>query len=167
MWSGRNRSTCSVVLAVTMVFLAACSNDSDDGPLLNMSERTEPACLLFEEAPTLEIESLPEVPCAEPHSHEIYAALDYVVVSNLESATTITDVYPGFEALESFARAQCLSEFEDYVGISVFDSALFYSWILPTLNSWESDDRDREVLCVAGNGNGALLPPGTVEGSRR
>ena len=42
------------------------------------------------------------------------------------------------------------------VGISAFDSELFFSWLLPTLDSWDRRN-DREIVCVVGEGNGAPL----------
>ena len=149
-----------------MIGATACSGGDDNQPLLTMAERTEATCLSFGDDPPLEIESLPEVPCDGEHSHEMYEVLDFVKVSNAKSDTTLTDVYPGFEVLESFARRECLGAFQEFVGISSFDSEMFYSWILPTLNSWE-DDKDREVLCVAANRDGSPLPEGSIEDSRR
>ena len=98
------------------------------------------------------VTELPVVECSVPHTHEIYA----VVLSQ-------EPVYPGFESLEIAALARCLAPFEDYVGVSVFDSTLFYSWLVPTLTSWDKED-DREIVCVIGNGNGAPLV-GSVRGS--
>lgn len=66
------------------------------------------------------------------------------------------DVYPGFEALEQFAQTECLGAFEPYVGVSAFDSALFYSWFVPTLDGWNDAD-DREIICVLGRHDAALM----------
>ena len=101
-----------------------------------------------------EVTELRTIDCAEPHSHEIFA----VVVSD-------ATVYPGFEALEETAQARCLAQFEDYVGIGVFDSTLFYSWLVPTLTSWDRED-DREIICVLGDGEGAPLV-GSMRDSNR
>ena len=102
-----------------------------------------------------EVTELPVVPCEDPHTHEIYSL---PVVED-------EDVYPGLEALEEFGLTECLAAFEGYVGISAFDSALFYSWIVPTLTSWDQED-DRQVICVIGNANGAPLV-GSVQNSQR
>jgi hypothetical protein len=61
------------------------------------------------------------------------------------------DVYPGEEALGSFAQVECLSAFEPFVGVSAFDSSLSYTWIVPSLDGWNKED-DRTVLCVLTNG---------------
>lgn len=111
-------------------------------------------CLQFADDVGAEITELPVIDCASPHTHEIFA----IPVSQ-------ESVYPGFEALESAAQVQCLSMFQDYVGISAFDSSLFSSWMVPTLTSWDKDD-DRQTICVLGNSNGAPLV-GSVRNSDR
>ena len=72
------------------------------------------------------------------------------------SSTTPPSVYPGFDVLEQFAQAECLASFEPYVGVGAFDSKLFYSWFVPTLDGWNDAD-DREVLCVLGRQDAALM----------
>lgn len=139
---------------IGVVAVAACSGDDDGEPVLNLAEDGPGTCLLIPDDQGPQIESLPVIDCGEVHSHEIYS------VPLIEE-----DVYPGFEALESFAQAACLRDFEPYVGISAFDSELFYSWIVPTLTSWDKED-DREVLCLAGNRGGSPLI-GTVRNSER
>lgn len=123
----------------------ACSGDDDGAPVIDLTEDSIGTCLDFGDTIDAEITSLPAVPCGEPHTHEIYA------VSFSDSAT-----YPGLEALEADAQAKCLGAFESYVGVSAFDSELFFSWLVPTLNSWDRDD-DRQIVCVIGEGNGAPL----------
>ena len=138
------------------LWVVGCRDDEgiDGEPVLEVGETGPGTCLdvPLDQGPT--IDKLPVTDCGESHSHEIYA----VPLSE-------EDVYPGFEQLESFAQAACLRDFEDYVGISAFDSDLFYSWIVPTLTSWDRED-DREIICVAGNGNGAPLV-GTIRNSQR
>ena len=72
------------------------------------------------------------------------------------SSTTRQSVYPGVEELGSFAEVACLEQFEPFVGTSAFDSTLSYSWLVPTLGSWNDED-DREVLCVLSTRDGAPL----------
>lgn len=149
------RVTVTRLVAVCAVLATvSCSGDDDNEPLLGLSQEGPGTCLDVPLDQGPQIQQLPVVACGEQHSHEIYS------VPLVED-----DVYPGFEALESFAQAACLRDFEVYVGISAFDSELFYSWIVPTLTSWDEED-DREVLCVAGMRNGAPLI-GTVRNSER
>jgi hypothetical protein len=142
----------------TVLVLVGCSG-SDDAeidaePVLEVGAQGPGTCLRVPLDQGPELDALPVVACGESHTHEIFS------VPLVEG-----DVYPGFDALESFAQAACLRDFEGYVGISAFDSDLFYSWIVPTLTSWDRED-DREVLCVAGNSNGAPLI-GTVRNTER
>ena len=125
-------------------------------------------CLTFGERPKVEVEELPEVPCDEPHQFEVYGVLNYTAAIESQSSTTSPDVYPGFEALQSFSRAECLGAFQDFVGISPLDSSeLYYSWIVPSVNSWESDEQDREILCVAARRDSSDLPAGSIKDTAR
>ncbi len=142
-------------LIAVVVVAASCSDDDDNrADVIDVGSGAVGTCLDFDADTGAEVTELPTIDCAEPHSHEIFA----VVVSD-------ETVYPGFEALESTAQAKCLGQFEEYVGISAFDSTLFYSWLVPTLTSWDRED-DREIICVVGDGAGAPLV-GSVRGSDR
>ena len=140
------------VVVVGALVVAACSGDEDGEPVIDLSDSQIGTCLDFQDSNDVkdgEVTALPVVPCGEPHTNEIYA------IELSEAAT-----YPGFEALEADAQAKCLGSFEEYVGVSAFDSELFFSWLVPTLNSWDRDD-DRQIICLIGEGNGAPLV-GTV-----
>ena len=137
-----------------MIVGSACSgsDEIDEESVINIGTSGPGTCLQVEDDVGALLTELPVVECSVPHTHEIFA-----VVLSQET------VYPGFDALESAAQTQCLTPFEDYVGISVFDSSLFYSWLVPTLTSWDKED-DRELVCVLGNGDGAPLV-GSVKGT--
>lgn len=77
----------------------------------------------------------------------------------------IPDVYPGFDMLELSAARACLEGCEPDVGFSVFDSQKLHSWLIPILSSW-NDFVDREIVCVAGNGDSAPLKA-SIRGSER
>jgi len=62
-------------------------------------------------------------------------------------------------------RSPTPTRFEEFVGISAFDSDLFYSWIVPTLTSWDRKG-DREIICVVGARDGEPLV-GSLRGSNR
>lgn len=129
------------------ILTVGCSGSDDDTglPIIDIGTEAEGTCLVFTDEVDANVTSLPSVPCIDSHTHEIYAILD-----------SAADTYPGFDALETEAQAACLGAFEPYVGISAFDSSLFYSWLVPTLSSWESES-DREIICVLANLNGAPL----------
>ena len=147
-----------LIRALSIVAIAAaavsCSNDDEGAEVIDLTDRSIGTCLDFGDSIEAEVTELPVVLCGEPHSHEIYAV-----------EITTASSYPGFEALEAEAQTRCLGAFEDYVRISAFDSELFFSWLVPTLNSWDRDD-DRQIVCVIGEGNGAPLV-GSVRGIAR
>jgi hypothetical protein len=137
---------------VLLVALAtSCADGDDDGPLTDaggLTRLTDAAvgtCLDFGDSVDSEVAELPTVPCSEPHTHEIYALADS------DAAT-----YPGLRALEAEAETMCLGEFEDYVGVSAPDSELFYSWLVPTRDSWDRGD-DRQIVCILGGNDGNAL----------
>jgi hypothetical protein len=152
---GLFRSPTAIVVTVFALLVSSCSGDDDsDRSVLDLEARGKGTCLDFEGEVGELVKELPVMDCNVQHSHEIFA----VVVS---TAT----VYPGFEALEIEAQAKCLGEFEGYIGRSAFDSELFYSWMVPTLTSWDRE-KDREIICVVGESNGAPLFR-SVEGENR
>ena len=127
--------------------LTACSDDPD--PNAPKSEAVLDVdtgqCLLVDEVLDAEISKLPVVGCDEPHSHEIFATV-----------VETSEVYPGLSALETFAERECYGDFEEFVGISPFDSSLFITWIVPSLAGWNDED-DRTVLCILGRQDGGQL----------
>lgn len=142
------RLLATAVVSAAAVGLGACSDDPEPGapqgePVLEVEADT---CLLVEATLGSSVTELPVVPCEVSHTHEIFAKV----------ADTVDDVYPGMSALVAFAEAECYTRFEDYVGISPFDSDLFVDWIVPSLDGWNDED-DREVLCVLGRRDGAPL----------
>ena len=146
-----------VALVAVGLVAAACSDDDDTKPhsqkVLDIELNTgAPVCMQVTEDLPPEVKTLPIIDCAQPHSHEIYATV-----------TSTESVYPGVDALGSFALVKCLSAFEDFVGISAFDSDLSYTWLVPSLNSW-NDEKDREVLCVLARRDGSPLV-GTMKGT--
>jgi hypothetical protein len=120
-------------------------------------------CLDFPEDQDDEVETLPFVDCGEPHTHEIYWAGPYQPTAEGESAsstagptTTLSDVYPGQQALEAFAEKRCVAEFYDYVGVDVVDTDLYYSWMIPSLDGWNDDGvKDRTIICLVSFPNAA------------
>ncbi|MFD4993701.1 septum formation family protein [Cellulosimicrobium cellulans] len=94
-------------------------------------------CLVTAKLPDGEnVESVPVVPCSEPHDAEVYA----------ETELPEGD-YPGDEAIEASADEFCLGEFEAFVGLSYDESAYYYWPFTPREDGWTSLD-DRVVQCV-------------------
>jgi hypothetical protein len=145
--------TLRLLLASTLTAaIAACGDDDADPfepseqPVLEVDATRQSVCLLVTEDLPDEVEELPTIGCDVPHTHEIYATLEY----------TERDVYPGADALGEFAQVECLTAFEPFVGISAFDSSLSYTWLVPSLNGWNEED-DRDVLCVLADRDGGEL----------
>ena len=140
-------------LVAAVGILAACSDDDADPnepvdePVLGVATNTgEPVCMKVTEDLPPEVEQLPIIGCDVPHTHEIYATPEL----------DPNAVFPGLDALNEFAQLECLEAFEPFVGTSPFDSSLSYTWLVPTLGSWNEKD-DREVLCVLADRGGAEL----------
>ncbi|MEZ5411521.1 MAG: septum formation family protein [Acidimicrobiales bacterium] len=96
-------------------------------------------CLDLEasEATAAQITDLAAVPCAQPHRHEVFHV----------GEVTGFDVYPGPSELSSASDGMCLGAFEDYVGVPYLDSDVQFTYLYPSLASWQ-DEEDREVVCI-------------------
>jgi hypothetical protein len=131
-------------LVTVVVALGGCGGGDDvtkpkQEPVLDLGTGAEGTCLQVDDKLGAEVTKLPVIACDQPHTHEIYAVVTY----------TEKDVYPGTGELETFAQRECLRAFEPYVGISAFDSTLFFTWMVPSLEGWNAK-KDRDVLCILG-----------------
>lgn len=79
--------------------------------------------------------SVAVVPCIEPHSHEAYFVTEHP-----------DGPYPGATALEVFAEQQCVGAFADYVGTEVAESRFYFTYLFPSVSTW-NDKQDRQVVC--------------------
>ena len=98
-----------------------------------------------------EIDSVPGVPCSEPHDNETYAVFD---VSNTS--------YPEGDGMAEIANSTCLERFESFVGKDHQSSTLEVMTLYPTAQSW-SQSNDREVVCAIYDVNSGKLE-GSVKG---
>ena len=135
-------------MSVAAAALSACSSDpnpnkpaSKDALAVARGE-----CLLVDDALAAQVAKLPVIECTKKHTHEIFAKVP----------DTEHQVYPGQASLEQLAETKCYGAFEDYVGISPFDSSLYITWIVPSLGSW-NDKSDRTILCVLGLKGGGQM----------
>jgi hypothetical protein len=83
-----------------------------------------------------EVETVPVVPCAEPHTGEVYAEL---IMEDAE--------YPGDESMSTKFDDWCYAEFEKFVGLSYDESLYGYTGFYPTQDTWEQLD-DRTLQCI-------------------
>jgi hypothetical protein len=88
------------------------------------------------EGDEFEVESVPVVPCAEPHTGEVYAEL---VMEGNE--------FPGAEAMAKKFDEWCYAEFEKFVGLSYDESVYGYTGFYPTQETWDQLD-DRTLQCI-------------------
>jgi hypothetical protein len=143
----RGRTTMTLLLAATAALgLVACTNDgpaedeADPESALDLPNDVIGRCLLFDDDAGPDVYELPYIACDQAHTHQIFHVFD-----------DDNDVYPGFEALESSARVKCLDAFDDFVGRNPFDSILFYTWLVPSFDSWnDTADPDRTTICLLG-----------------
>lgn len=91
-----------------------------------------------------QVESVPVVPCSEPHTDEVYH--DFQMPEG---------DFPGNEAVNTAAEEGCLAAFEPFVGVAFEDSVLDVSWYSPTQESWEGMD-DRVISCIVSDPNGEV-----------
>lgn len=85
------------------------------------------------------IETVPTVPCTDPHDFEAYS-----------SQLMDQDEFPGDSDTIAEADARCGSAFEQYVGVTfqnAFDASLYgFTYFYPSTASWGLGDR--EILCM-------------------
>lgn len=131
-----------IVLAFLVTLLAACGQsvfDLEVGMCFNGA---------IDESSSVET-----VDCTEPHDSEVYALLDYADA----------DVFPGQEVLSQYAEDQCVSAFEDYVGVPYEQSEIFAGTGYPSSETW--DNGDREIVCSLNAETGQLT--GSMMGANR
>lgn len=152
----------AIIASTAVVVLAGCTGlgaiapddqpvRDDDGRIIEPNEQTDAFALqvgdcLDDATETGEVQTVPTVPCDEPHDSEIYSA-------HLLGQSA----YPGEEAVIGQAEALCLPAFEQFVGEPYLESRFDFSYYYPTEASWANGDR--EVLCVIYD------PEGPVTGS--
>ncbi len=97
-----------------------------------------------------EVSEVPIVDCADEHDFEVY--------SDFELSG---DDFPGADAIDTQADAECLTDFEQFVGITYDDSVYGYTYFTPTEGSW-TEQGDRVVSCLIGDPNGKVT--GSLKG---
>src|SRR5215510_8685518 len=80
------------------------------------------------------VNSVPGVPCSDPHDNEVYAVFDVAMTT-----------FPG-DAMSDMAHEGCLQRFEAFVGTDYESSSLDIATLYPSAESWR--ENDREVVCA-------------------
>ena len=91
--------------------------------------------------------------CDEPHGAEV------ISVGDLGSGS---DPYPGDDEMAELVAAECIPDFEDYVGIPYADSVYDIFPITPTEDGWEDD---QTYVCLAFERGEELTE--SIEGAER
>jgi Septum formation len=94
-----------------------------------------------------EVSTVRTIDCAEPHDSEAYAS---IIMTDGE--------FPGDQAVQDQATADCTTQFSTFVGLAYAESIYNFSYYYPTAASWAQGDR--EILCLiideAGKTTGSL-----------
>lgn len=142
-----------IVLAIAVLALLATACSSD-GPLERGADEPggvdEPAelsvfdlrpgdCFLRPDEPKAKLGTVDAVPCRDAHDLEVFDLVTY----------DESDTFPGESELGTFADGECVTSFAGYVGEDYLDSELFVTYLLPTMESWTSDEGDdRTIVCL-------------------
>lgn len=78
---------------------------------------------------------IPLLPCDLEHTHEVFFKAEHP-----------EGPYPGSAAIELFAEQQCVGAYYDYVGVELSESVYYYTYLFPSVSTW-NDDKDRQVVC--------------------
>ena len=142
------------VALVAVLALAGCSDDGpdrgEDGRItsagdLSVFDLVPGDCVVYDDSLESANETLPVVPCDEPHEGEVYALVE---IDDL-------DAYPGERELSNRAELECLARFAGYVGVELADSTLCTTYMIPSIRGWQ-DDGDRTVVCLTVSAGGPL-----------
>lgn len=133
-----------MLLLSAVLLLGACSGDEEvrdaGGTVVaagswSVFDLRTGDCLAPDPEAEGEISDVPVVPCAEPHSQEVFAAVEHPA-----------GAYPGAGAVSIWADGACLGELETTLDLTL-DDGVFISYLLPTFDGWNKHD-DRRVVCV-------------------
>lgn len=107
----------------------------------------------FDDTSGSTVTELPVVPCASAHDNEVFYEL-----------TLPAGEYPGDDGIDAAASPVCEAEFATFVGVTYDESALSFSDLRPTRESWEARD-DRVVQCIVYDEQGKVT--GSLRGTGR
>jgi hypothetical protein len=149
-----------VVLSLSVSACGGQSNESSTGKSVSVFDLRPEDCLNPPKAnANLAVSTVTVLSCNEPHVDEVYCVLPYTSSppTSVQACPTqpprfsgsLTQEYPGEQALTNFANALCLNEFQPYVGSAYTGSSLYYTYLYPSPRSWDDSlKRDREIVCV-------------------
>ncbi|HXW80262.1 MAG TPA: hypothetical protein VEJ84_12230 [Acidimicrobiales bacterium] len=148
------------LLTATLSVLPACGSSAGSAQAVSVFHLKPQDCFNPPKAnPNLAVSTITVLPCSQPHVDEVYCVLPYSPTTPTSVAPcpanparfagTLTEDYPGVQALTTFANAVCLNEFQPFVGTAYTNSSLYYTYLYPSPNSWDNSvQRDRMIICV-------------------
>jgi hypothetical protein len=147
-----------IVGIAVAVAVSACTADRDETGAI-VAEGNVDAFQMrvgdcFDDGSTFDddnVDSVPGVPCTNPHDNEVYAVYDVAVAS-----------FPG-DGMADMAHEGCLARFEAFVGKDYESSSLDIATLYPSSESWQ--ENDREVVCAVYDVDAKKLT-GSVKGLR-
>ncbi len=159
--TSRVASAASAAVAAVLL-LAGCSDDGDEpqrDPSGNITESAgadvfdvRAGDCLGDFGDSEQVTDVSVVPCDQEHAQEIYA-----------TAEVPDGELPSDDDLRAQAEEVCTAEFETYVGLPYAESALDFTWLQPTTESW--DQGDRELVCLVNDPAGPVT--GSLQGANR
>jgi hypothetical protein len=153
----------AVLCALMSLSLSACgsgSNQATAAKSVSVFNLHPQDCLNPPKAnPNLAVSTVTVLPCDKPHVDEVYCVLPYQPATPSSAqqcpgrpprfAGSLTEDYPGEQALTNYANALCLNQFQPYVGSAYTGSSLYYTYLYPSPRSWDDSlKRDREIVCI-------------------
>lgn len=148
----------AAVAGLLVVGLGACSDEPErdestgevtEGGDESVFEIAVGDCLTDSQS-SGQVTDVPVVPCAEPHSSEVYHTFDVPDGDFPGDFTAVTE-------------EQCLPAFEEFVGLSYDASVLEVTTLEPSSDTWA--DGDRELVCIINDPAGNVT--GTLAGANR
>jgi hypothetical protein len=148
------------VLAASLSVVPACGGTSNSPQSVSVFHLKPQDCFNPPNAnPNLAVSTITVVPCSMSHVDEVYCVLPYSPTLPASVAAcpakpgrfagSLTEDYPGVQALTTFANSICLNEFQPFVGAAYTNSSLYYTYLYPSPNSWDNSvQRDRMIVCV-------------------
>ncbi|SDC59589.1 Septum formation [Sanguibacter gelidistatuariae] len=129
-----------LLAAATLLLTAGCSGSDDDATKVSIFDLEVGDCVRAADEVSAEVETVERVGCETGHELELYSEVAFT------TGTGEAGAFPGDAALVTFADGMCAEGFEDYVGVDYRDSALYFTYLLPSARGWDQGP-DTSVLC--------------------
>lgn len=145
MKTARRAQTAGVLGLCVLLLTAGCSwkRGGEGGRQVSAFDVKPGDCVVPPTEVHAELSKLKVVPCTSAHTQEAYALVTYKAAGDKAAG----DAFPGDATLKQFADGACAEHYRPYVGIDYQDSALFFTYLLPSARGWQQG-KDRDVLCL-------------------